>query len=71
MPLKESYIHPYTGYRRTPSHCHIAVYEHAGNTVVICTELPDNPGISVTHMAEFLATDLWLELETPPLERFV
>jgi hypothetical protein len=69
--LKESYIHPYTGYHGCAAFCHIAVYEHAGKTVVVCTESEDNPGTSITNMAEYLATDIWHDLGSPPLDQFI
>ena len=38
------------------AHCGLRIYEHDGRTVVICTEQPDNPGMSVTNYAGELAT---------------
>jgi hypothetical protein len=69
--LREGYMYPFRGYWGHPAHCHIAVYEHAGNTIVIATELDSNDGTSITNMAEYLATDVWHELGTPPLEQFI
>jgi len=30
----------------------------AGTVVVVATELPDNPGVSITNWAEYLATEI-------------
>lgn len=34
--------------------CRVQVHRHEGQTVAIVTELPDNPGMSVTNAAEWL-----------------
>jgi len=34
--------------------CRLQVHRHEGQTVAIVTELPDNPGMSVTNAAEWL-----------------
>ncbi len=36
------------------AHCRLRVYQHAGQTVAIVTELRDNSGMSVTNAAEWL-----------------
>lgn len=41
-------IYNYEGYHGRPAKCGISLF---GNTVV-CTQLPDNPGTSVTNLAE-------------------
>jgi hypothetical protein len=69
--LKESYTHPYTGYHGFPAHCHIRIYDHNQKTIVVATELEDNTGTSITNMAEYIATDIWVDLGRPPLERFM
>ena len=38
--------------------CRLRIYEHEPHTVVLLTELPDNPGISVTNWAAELATEI-------------
>lgn len=42
----------YLGYGKCASHCYIRIN---GNKV-ICTEAPDNPGTSITNLAEGIAT---------------
>ncbi len=56
--VRESYMYPFRGYWGGAAVCHIAIYDHAGTVVVICTEAPDNPGTSITNMAEHIATDV-------------
>jgi hypothetical protein len=47
----------YCGFHGCPSVCGLDIQPLANDrTVVICTELPDNPGTSVTNFAEDLAT---------------
>lgn len=61
----------YWGFRNTPSHCRIRVFEPNGQPlVVLATELPDNPGTSITNFAEQLATQIG-ELLAAPLETLV
>lgn len=69
--LRESYMYPFRGYWGHPAHCHIAVYEHNDTITAIATELDTNEGTSITNMAEYLATELWHELGTPDLDRFI
>jgi hypothetical protein len=46
----------YEGYHGCESRCRLQVYEEAGfPPVIVATELDDNPGTSVTNMAEYLA----------------
>lgn len=59
MPLLADFQHHYRGAMGCRSVCRIRVYQRErGMTVVIATELPDNPGTSITNWAEFLATEL-------------
>jgi hypothetical protein len=61
MPPERDYIHMY---RRHPNEelearCRIRMYRpDAGTVVVIVTELLDNPGVSITNWAEYLATEI-------------
>jgi hypothetical protein len=46
---------------RLPHHgvearCQVQIYRQPGRAVVVVTELPDNPGVSVTNAAEYIAT---------------
>jgi hypothetical protein len=59
MPLLADFHHHYRGSMGFRSVCRIRVYQlDSGMTVVIATELPDNPGTSITNWAEFLATEM-------------
>jgi hypothetical protein len=53
------YVHEYEGYGRCPSRCRIRFYG-AGDRppVFLLRELTDNPGTSITNMAEYLAAEL-------------
>lgn len=56
MPVVDT-IYEYQDERGRPGRCRIRVYHLAsGMTVVIASELADNPGASVTDQAERLAT---------------
>jgi hypothetical protein len=59
--LLQDVVFPYRGYHGSPSQCRIRLYEHAsgdGRVVVIATELPSNPGTSITNRAEHLAGEV-------------
>lgn len=36
--------------------CRLRLYDNEGSAIVIATELPDNPGMSITNAAELIAT---------------
>jgi|SRR5215212_5086726 len=62
------YIHHYRGYWSEGGKCRIRVYYEEGqDTVVICSQLPENKNTSVTNMAEYLAAEVIEEhgLATP------
>ena len=69
MHLQEDMGYPFKGYHGCDSRCRIRIFApDAGEQkpyIVICSELEDNPGTSVTNMAEHLATLLWSYLEKP------
>jgi hypothetical protein len=50
---REDRVYPYRGYGGSRANCHLRMYEMADYTVIIATELPDNPGTSVTNFAEY------------------
>lgn len=51
--------YPFRGLQDEPSRCRIRIYQrHAEPTIVIATELPDNPGTSITRHAEHLAIEI-------------
>ena len=48
----------YVGYHGCPSRCGLDIWQSKDATVVVVTELHDNPGTSVTNVAESLATQV-------------
>ena len=50
------------------SKCGLEVLNHEGFTLVIASELDDNPGVSVTNFAEHLATQVCLDLMIDPMK---
>jgi len=59
-------LQQFKGYWGCRSKCRLRVYRgDGGDAVVIATELPANPGTSVTNAAESLALDTWLRLGRP------
>jgi hypothetical protein len=56
-PIEEVYA--FKGYHGFPSECGIAVRRQPPHAVIILTELPANPGTSVTNMVEELATQIY------------
>ena len=56
MELTHDYIHEYEGYGGCESRCRVRLYQQAGQSpVFMLEELNDNPGTSITNMAEVLA----------------
>ena len=72
MYLATDYIHPYRGVIGVRSRCRIRLYlpqEDRDAAVVICSELPDNPGTSVVDAAEQIAAEIiqHFRLPSPPV----
>ena len=63
-------IYEYKGFHGSTSKCGVDLYKFTldgpGRHVLIVTELADNPGTSVTNMAEQLATHICQDLDIPP-----
>lgn len=51
-------IFKYTPYNNIEAWCDIEIYQRGPTTVVIMTEMPDNPGMSVTNACEFIVTQM-------------
>jgi hypothetical protein len=68
--LQISYRHPYHNSVGVPAVCHIREYVVGIAIVIVCSEVPDNPGTSITTMAETIATAIWHDVGQPPLARF-
>jgi hypothetical protein len=70
MHLASDYIHPYKHAGGRPAHCRVRIYlpdDTRDTPVVICSELPNNPGGSITDSAEAIAAGVIQanELSTP------
>ena len=58
MHLASDYIHPYKDTGGRSAHCRVQIYlpdDMHDDPVVICSELPNNPGGSITNSAEVIA----------------
>ncbi len=61
MLLAADYVHPFESVSGIRSRCRIRLYlpEHEHDApVVVCSELPENPGVPVTAAAENIAADV-------------
>ena len=70
-PIASDYIHPYKDDGGRPADCRIRIYlpdDVLDAPVVVCSELPNNPGGSITNSAEMIAAGVILASElTSPL----
>jgi hypothetical protein len=58
MHLASDYIHPYKDAGGRPSHCRVRIYlsdDVLDAPVVVCSEVPNNPGGSITNSAETIS----------------
>jgi len=55
-------IYKYKGYWQQESHCYLERY----NNIVLATEVADNPGTSITNMADNLATQVCKDFKIHP-----
>jgi hypothetical protein len=61
MHLASDYIHTYRSARHRRARCRVRIYlpeDVCDSPVVICSELPNNPGGSVTNSAEVIAAEV-------------
>jgi hypothetical protein len=61
LRLAADYLHPFESVSGIRSRCRIRVYLHEQEPdapVVVCSELPENPGIPVTGAAEHIAAEV-------------
>jgi hypothetical protein len=68
MHLASDYIHPYKDAGGRPSHCRVRIYlpdNVFDAPVVVCSELPNNPGGSITNSAEVIAAGVIRANELP------
>jgi hypothetical protein len=68
MHLASDYIHSYRDAGGRPAHCRVRIYlpeDMHDVPVVICSELPNNPGGSITNSAEVVAAGVIRANELP------
>jgi hypothetical protein len=68
MHLASDYIHPYRSAGGRRARCRIRIYlrdDVRDTPMVICSELPHNPGGSVTNSAEVIAEEVIRSHELP------
>ena len=68
MHLARDYIHPYKDAGGRSAHCRVRIYlfdDIHDSPVVICSELPNNPGGSITNSAETIAAGVIRANELP------
>ena len=68
MHLASDYIHPYKDAGGRPAHCRVRLYlpeDVRDAPAVICSELPNNPGGSITDSAEVIVAGVIRSNELP------
>ena len=68
MHLASHYIHPYRGAGGRPARCRVRIYlpeDVRDSPVVVCSELLNNPGGSITNSAEVIAAGVIRANELP------
>jgi hypothetical protein len=68
MHLASDYIHPYKDAGGRPARCRVRIYlpeDVLDAPVVVCSELPNNPGGSITNSAETIAAGVIRANELP------
>jgi hypothetical protein len=68
MHLASDYIHPYKDAGGRQARCRVRIYlpdDDLDAPVVVCSELPNNPGGSITNSAEVIAAGVVLTNELP------
>jgi hypothetical protein len=66
--LTSDYIHPYKHAGGHPAHCRVRIYlpeDMRDAPVVICSEVPNNPGESITNSSEAIAAAVIRANELP------
>lgn len=61
MRLVADYVRPFESVSGMPSRCRLRIYvpdEEQDSPVVVCSELPSNPGIPITGAAENIAAEV-------------
>jgi len=68
MHLASDYIHPYKDAGGRHAYCRVCIYppdDVRDSVVVICSQLPNNPGGSITNSAEVIAAGVIRANELP------
>jgi hypothetical protein len=68
MHLASDYTYPYKDTGGRPAHCRVRIYlpdDMRDAPVVVCSELPNNPGGSITNSAEVIAAGVIRANELP------
>jgi hypothetical protein len=68
MHLASDYIHPYKDAGGGPARCRVRIYffdDMHDSPVVVCSELPNNPGGSITDSAEVIVAGVIRANELP------
>jgi hypothetical protein len=68
MHLASDYIHPYKDAGGSPARCRVRIFlsdDIHDAPVVVCSELPNNPGGSITNSAETIAAGVIQANELP------
>jgi hypothetical protein len=68
MHLASDYIHPYKNAGGCPARCRVRIYlpdDIRDSPVVVCSELPNNPGGSINNSAEVIAAGVIRANELP------
>ena len=58
MHLRYDRLYLFRGFHDCPSYCWLRIYTAPGQSVVLATEMPDNPGTSITNASERLAMEV-------------
>ena len=68
MHLASDYTHHYKDAGGSHAHCRVRIYlpdEMRDAPVVVCSEVPNNPGGSITNSSETIAAEVILATELP------
>jgi hypothetical protein len=69
MHLASDYIHPYKDAGGSAARCRVRIYlpdDVRDAPVVVCSEVPNNPGGSITNSAEVIAAGMMIQANKLP-----
>lgn len=70
MDVTRQEVLDFEGFWNYPSKCRVTIWESDSDCVVLFTELPDNPGTSVTNASEMLANIIYPSLPNKNIRWF-